>query len=314
MQQAVGPWTPMRALVVALIGLGAGIFTYPSAADWFSQANYAVDISGYAEAVEHTPSEEVQRMLDAAHEYNANLPNGPLRDPYALGADGKALPLGEGREIYERLLAEGPKRVMARVQIPKIHVDMPVYHDTDAATLDAGVGHLYGSALPVGGVGTHSVLTAHTGLVSSKMFTDLTRLVVGDRFTIQVLSETLSYEVDQIDTVLPTELESLRQVHGEDYVTLVTCTPVGINTHRLLVRGTRVPNDELTGFVQPGIPGPGFPWWVLPVPGALVAGVVLTRPSRRSPNTPPGRRPRSSAPAASASRQRLRSPGPRPTP
>ena len=217
-------------------------------------------------------------MLDVAHGYNANLPNGPLRDPFAVGPDGKPIEIGEGRQSYQDALNPQGDGIMATISIPKIDVSLPIYHGTSEHSLDNGVGHLYGSGLPVGGEGVHSVLTAHSGLVGSKLFSDVHTLELGDTFTISVAGEILTYKIDDIRTVLPDELQALRQVAGKDYVTLVTCTPIGINTHRLLVRGVRIPTPDGAADEIASNNAIRFPWWGLPTPAAALLLAFGTRP------------------------------------
>ena len=168
-----------------------------------------------------------------AEEYNENLAGDPVHDPFVPGS-GYALP----DNYLDVLNIDG---VMGRITIPKIGVDLPIYHGTDAETLEKGVGHIESTSLPIGGEYRHAVLTGHRGLPSSELFTRLDELEPGDQFYLHVLDATLAYQVDQILTVEPQELETLVAEPGQDYVTLVTCTPYGINTHRMLVRGTRVP-------------------------------------------------------------------------
>jgi len=168
----------------------------------------------------------------AAEEYNQSLTGQPVHDPFIPGA-GMAL-----QDNYFQLLnADG---VMGHLDVPAIGVRLPIYHGTSEAVLAKGIGHLEGSTLPIGGAARHSVLTGHTGLSHAKMLTDLKQLTTGDRFYIHVLGEVLAYEVDQIKVVEPEQTDDLRRFAGEDYVTLLTCTPYGVNSHRLLVRGERV--------------------------------------------------------------------------
>lgn len=177
---------------------------------------------------------EVDRMLSEAREYNRRKP---------MGTGARELTDKEIRE-YENILDPLETGVMGYIEISKINMMLPIYHGTEENVLQVAVGHLEWSSLPVGGESTHCVLSGHTGLPGAKLFTDIDELQKGDTFTINVLSETLTYEVDQIKTVLPEETEDLRVFKGKDYCTLVTCTPYGVNTHRLLVRGHRVPNSE----------------------------------------------------------------------
>ena len=166
---------------------------------------------------------------------------------------------------------------MARLIFPKIKADLPIFHGTDSDTLQRGLGHLFGSDLPVGGKGTHSVITGHTGLANSTMFDHLNKAEKGDAFYVQVSGEKLKYVVDQIKVVLPTETENLRPEQGKDYITLITCTPYGINTHRLLVRGHQVPLDPADHEVFDKNHGAGWQWWmyVLVAAAALVLTLLL---------------------------------------
>ncbi|WP_372457104.1 class C sortase [Microbacterium allomyrinae] len=176
--------------------------------------------------------------------------------------------------------------LMARIKIPSIGVDLPISHGTSDATLAKGVGHLEGTALPVGGASTHSVLTGHRGLADAELFTNLDRVVVGDTFTIETFGEVLTYEVTETQVVSPDQTETLYPQRGVDLVTLVTCTPLGINTHRILVTGERIlptPVRDLDAAGQrPDIPG--FPWWALGASGAVVvAGAYVWFSARRAP-------------------------------
>ena len=152
--------------------------------------------------------------------------------------------LMEAAESYGELLNLGGDGIMGYVEIPKIHVRLPIYHGTNNSTLELGIGHLLGSSLPIGGENTHTVLTAHSGMASQKMFSDLPQLQIGDVYYLDVLGERLAYQVDQINTVLPHDTTFLGIENGQDQCTLVTCTPFGVNTHRLLVRGSRIPYEE----------------------------------------------------------------------
>jgi LPXTG-site transpeptidase (sortase) family protein len=197
-------------------------------------------------------------------------------------------------------MLDGLDGVMGVMTIPSIGVNLPIYHTTGLDVLEHGVGHLPGSALPVGGPGTHAVLTAHSGVIGDRLFTDLPKVRLGDLFYLRVLGETLTYEVDDIQTVLPTDLAALGQVPGADYVTLVTCTPLGINSHRLLVRGTRVPtpvDGTAEAAVTAAVAAPGAPWWPYPAPGAALLLVLVTRP-RRAAARGPAHPPRQEHPAA----------------
>lgn len=269
----------------------AGIATllYPSTATWFSDKFHVADVAAYTREVDALPDSDRLEMIEDAQAYNDHLPNGPLRDPYVLNEQGGADSVETGREAYNEQLNLGPGEAMARVRIPKLGVDIPIYHGTDEATLEKGIGHLYGSGLPVGGDGTHSVLTGHSGLPNSTLFTHLEQLKDGDIFYIDVMGETLAYQVDQIITVEPDSGDELRQVPGKDYVTLLTCTPIGINTHRLLVRGERIELEdvpEADAQLAATAKDAGFPWWALGLAGGGSSPLCL----HRCPSPPaPGR-------------------------
>lgn len=267
-------------LIVAVTTLGLGLMMYPSAASWFYQRAQAQTVSGYVDQVAALPPQVRTDLLSPAQVYNDSLPPGPFRDPYTMTEYGDPAATAEANAHYASLLMIDGTDVMARLKIPAIRVDLPIFHGVDAATLERGVGHLPQSSLPVGGPGTHAVLVAHTGVENATLFTDLDRLVVGDRFTIDVIGETLYYQVDSILTVEPDDLDALQIIPGMDYVTLVTCTPKWVNTHRLLVRGVRVPAPDATApgeYALATNPSPGVPWWAIVIVGGLVAALVTTR-------------------------------------
>lgn len=278
------PWGWSQTIIVLIATIGIGVLVYPSAASWFSAWSHDTDVDGYVSSVEQIPEHEITELLDQAQAYNQNLPTGPLRDPYALGADGQQTAIGDGTEAYFDTLAADGTAAMARVRIPSIHVDLPIFHGTAEDVLARGVGHLYGSSLPVGGPGTHAVLTGHNGFVQATLFDDIDELVEGDLIIVTTLGEDLYYEVDSTETVLPDDTESLRQVPGRDYLTLVTCTPTGVNTHRLLVRAERVdaPADDATVTTIADSTDPaGFPWWALLVIGVPALTAIVVMPRRR---------------------------------
>ena len=219
-----------RWLLAAACGIAAlGLMLYPLVGELLS-GKYHSDIETvYTAAIENTDDTELTAQREAAQQYNAMLSGAAITEGGA-----SAPPLA-----YAQQLTVGG--VMAYVDIPKINVYLPVQHGTGAETLEKSVGHVVGTSLPVGGSSTHAVLSAHSGLASSKLFSDIDQLATGDTFYIHVLGEVLAYKVDAIHTVLPTDTRLLQIEEGEDYVTLVTCTPFGVNTHRLLVRGHRVP-------------------------------------------------------------------------
>ena len=219
-----------RWLLAAACGVVAlGLLLYPLVGELLSEKYHSSVETTYTAAIEDTDNAELTAQRQAAQQYNAMLANATISEGGA-----SAPPLA----YAEQLTVGG---VMAYVDIPKINVYLPVQHGTGAETLEKSVGHVVGTSLPVGGENTHAVLSAHSGMASSKLFSDIDQLEKGDVFYIHVLGEVLAYEVDSINTVLPTDTSLLQIEAGKDLVTLVTCTPFGINTHRLLVRGNRVP-------------------------------------------------------------------------
>ena len=225
----------VSTLVLLLIFLvGLSLLLYPTVSDYWNSLHQSRAIASYAEQVATLDNDTYDQLLEQARAYNATLPG--KTDRFRLSDEELA--------EYNATLNVPGTNVIGYIQIDKINVYLPIYHGTDEATLQVGVGHLEGSSLPVGGPGTHAVLSGHRGLPSAKLFTDLDQMEVGDTFVLYVLDETLTYQVDQIRIVLPTEMSDLAIEEGQDYCTLVTCTPYGINTHRLLVRGHRVANAE----------------------------------------------------------------------
>ena len=219
-----------RWLLAAACGVVAlGLLLYPLVGELLSEKYHSDVETTYTAAIEGTDDTELTAQREAAEQYNAMLANATISEGGA-----SAPPLA----YAEQLTVGG---VMAYVDIPKINVYLPVQHGTGAETLEKSVGHVVGTSLPVGGSSTHAVLSAHSGMASSKLFSDIDQLTEGDIFYVHVLGDTLAYEVDAINTVLPTDTSLLQIEDGKDYVTLVTCTPFGVNTHRLLVRGHRVP-------------------------------------------------------------------------
>lgn len=232
--------TAVRCLLILLLLLtGACIFLYPAVSSCIAERYQMTAVADYGSAVDTMTEPEYAEQWRLAREYNETLMGEPVHDPFLMGS-GMALP----QNYLETLNVNG---VMGTVRIPRISVDLPIYHGTDAETLEKGVGHIRQTALPIGGSGVHSVLTGHSGLPGAKLFDDLSELETGDLFFIHVLGEVHAYQVDAIQVVLPGEVEALNPVAGRDLITLITCTPYGINTHRLLVRGTRVeyqPQEE----------------------------------------------------------------------
>ena len=223
---------PIAAALTLFLG-GAAVFCYPAISNYLNQKNQTRVVQHYEQTVTAQDDALLAEEWAKAEEYNENLAGDPVHDPFVPGS-GYALP----DNYLDVLNIDG---VMGRITIPKIGVDLPIYHGTDAETLEKGVGHIESTSLPIGGEYRHAVLTGHRGLPSAELFTRLDELEPGDQFYLHVLDATLAYQVDQILTVEPQELETLVAEPGQDYVTLVTCTPYGVNTHRLLVRGTRIP-------------------------------------------------------------------------
>ena len=218
-------------LFILLIITGLGIFFYPYVSNWLIEKNASYIIETYDQAVEASGNQEIEKEWKKAKEYNDSLEGTVLKDPFIEGS-GMAL-----QDNYkEVLIIDG---IMGYVEIPAIDVKLSIFHGTSDATLQKGIGHLEGSSLPIGGSGTHAILTGHTGLSKAKFFTDLVELKEGDRFYLRILDKTLAYLVDQIKVVEPENTKDLQSISGKDYVTLLTCTPYGVNSHRLLVRGVR---------------------------------------------------------------------------
>ncbi len=218
-------------LVLVMIA-GLGLLLYPTFSDWWNSFHQSRAIASYVRTAASMDEEEYERMLQEAEAYNAALLSKPNR--FVLTE--------EEEKEYASLLDVTGTGIMGYVEIPSINVSLPIYHGIEESVLQVAIGHITGSSLPVGGAGTHCAISGHRGLPSAKLFTDIDQLDKGDTFLLQVLGRTLTYEVDQIRTVLPQEMNDLKIDPEEDYCTLITCTPYGINTHRLLVRGRRIPN------------------------------------------------------------------------
>ena len=272
----------LSTIILILIFLvGLSVMLYPSVSDAVNRKHQSRAVVGYAEEVEQLSDADYQTYFDAADAYNRQLnttPNAFYKPDLVSG--------------YAQTLDISGTGIMGYITIPKISVELPIYHGTDEGVLQVAAGHLEGSSLPVGGAGTHAVISAHRGLPSAKLFTNLDELEVGDRFTITVLNRVLTYEVDQISIVLPTEIDQLLPTEGMDYVTLMTCTPYGINTHRLLVRGKRVETTESQKHIrvaadafriEPIIVAPilAIPMLLAALVGVLVAPHLRKRSKRR---------------------------------
>ena len=219
-------------ILVFLVGLS--LLLYPSVSDYWNSFHQSRAIATYAEQVANIDNDIYAQLWEDARAYNQTL----------VGKQNRFQISEEERETYESLLNVGGNGIIGYIEIAKIGCSLPIYHGTDEGVLQIAVGHIEGTSLPTGGESTHCVVSGHRGLPSARLFTDLDKLIPGDTFVLRVLDETLTYEVDQILIVEPQELDALAIEEGKDYCTLVTCTPYGINTHRLLVRGHRVANAE----------------------------------------------------------------------
>ena len=222
------------ALAVLLLIAATGLTIYPLVSNYVNDKYQSIVRTEYVEEVKKSDTAKLAEAKAAAQAYNDNL--SPLR--YHREA------VQTASENYENLLNLNGSGIMGYVEIPKLGINLPIYHGTGETALDKGVGHLLGSSLPVGGTGCHSILTGHSGVAGNKLFSDIDQLSEGDVFYLRVLDETLAYEVEAVNIVLPYETELLAPIRGRDLCTLVTCYPYGVNTHRLLVRGKRIPYEE----------------------------------------------------------------------
>ena len=279
------PWVILTSVFVFLAGVG--IFLYPTVSNWMAEHNQSEIIHSYQDKVSEFSGQQLAEEWEKAVVYNENLTGEPVHDPFVMGS-GYVIP-----ENYEETLNLNGDGVMCYLEIPKIGVNLPVYHGASEEVLEKGAGHLEATTLPIGGQGRHSVISAHRGLPSAELFTRLDEMEVGDVFYIHVLDQTLAYEVDQIETILPEELEKLAAEDGKDLVTLLTCTPYAVNTHRLLVRGSRIeyvqPDEET---MQDSVEKPLFEgvdvWYYylgiaigLVVLGVGITAIVIVRKRRK---------------------------------
>ena len=232
--------TDKITLIVSIlfILIGTIIFLYPTISNYLAEKNQVEIIREYEEMVVQINENQINQEMQKAQTYNENLSGEPVHDPFVEGS-GYALP-----ENYTEVLNLAKDGVMAYIEIPKISVYLPIYHGTSNEVLEKGVGHIQSTSIPIGGISTHSVLTGHTGLPSAELFTRLDELVVGDIFYIHVLNEVLTYKIYETKVILPDEIDELQITSGKDLITLVTCTPYGINTHRLLVKAERTEYEE----------------------------------------------------------------------
>lgn len=245
-------------ILVLIFFVGLSLLLYPTISDYWNSFHQSRAIASYVDAVDNTDEQKLDEMRKAAQAYNEKLLSKQNR--YEMSDQDKA--------EYESLLDVSGTGVMGYVEIPSIKVSLPIYHGTDNTILQIGVGHIEGSSLPVGGPSTHCAISGHRGLTSSKLFTDIDQMAEGDIFKLYILGETMTYEVDQIRIVLPDELNDLKIEEGQDYCTLITCTPYGVNSHRLLIRGHRIANDAQGLVVEDAKQ-------IQPLHEAIILGVVF---------------------------------------
>ena len=273
-------WRPTVIHIASalLVWIGLLVFSYPEVAAWISQYNQSRIVADYSEAIDDSKPGRLEQLA-AADEYNSALSAGAVLEAGANIAVGNGT-LAEGITSYYQQLSAFPGAPMARLKIPSIDLDLPVYHGTSDETLLRGLGHLEGTSLPVGGLGTKSVITGHRGLASATMFTNLDGVKVGDKFVVEVFQEVLTYRVVESRVVEPDETAALLPEPGRDLFTLVTCTPLGINTHRILVTGERVTPTPQVDVESAGADPtlPHFPWWAVTVSaGTLLVAMYLWR-------------------------------------
>lgn len=255
-----------------MLAAGLSLLLYPAVSDWWNQRHQSRVVQTYQENVDKMDQEEIEKTWEKAKKYNKEMTQTNI---YGLN---KA-----EEKKYNSLLNIGGDGVMGFIDIPSIKCHLPIYHGTSDVVLQTAIGHIPGTSLPVGGKSSHCVVSGHRGLPSARLFTDIDKLKEGDVFTLTVLDKTLMYQVDQIRTVLPEDLSNLQITEGEDYVTLVTCTPYGINTHRLLVRGRRIADNSRLNIpaeaekVDERIVAP-----LMAIPILLIIYIILRIRSRRN--------------------------------
>lgn len=265
------------ATLVMIVGLG--VIAYPTLANWWNNMHQSQALDDYLHAVDDTDEATIEQMLAEAEAYNERL-----------FANSNRFTMSDAEESeYRSLLDINGSGIIGYIEIPAIHIRYPIYHSTDESVLQVAIGHFEGTSLPVGGSNTHAVLSGHRGLPSAILFSDLDKLQNGDRFTITVLNRTLVYEIDQIRIVEPEDITDLQFVPGKDYLTLITCTPYAVNSHRLLVRGVRTADDatesltpdatRLSGYVV--LVGVALPLLV----AYLLTSVFIDKRKRRAPNS-----------------------------
>lgn len=265
-----------RVVIAGLALLGVLLMLYPASASWISAVQERDALSSHAQALDAFTPEQLDAELRAAEAYNRTEVTGLIVDPFSNTESQDDAIIDEAAQRYLEELTLDPNGVMSRVMIPSIGADLPIRHGTTDEVLRTGAGHLYGSSLPVGGESTHTVITAHAGLPEAELFTRLNLVEEGDTFQLETYGRLLTYQVTRIDTVEPTEIADLQVVDGKDLATLVTCTPIGVNSHRLIVQAERIPTppagDEGGESDALGFPLPWAPALVLL---AVIAWCVL---------------------------------------
>ena len=267
--------TTIILLLVLIAGLS--LLLYPTVANWWNNMTQSRAVASYVEAVAQIDEEQYARLWNEAQEYNQSLSS----------RDGSLQLTAEQKAAYSHILDVGGLGIMGYIEVPSIGVVLPIYHGTDESVLQVAIGHLEWTSLPIGGESTHCVVSGHRGLPSARLFTDLDAVVEGDVFVLRVLDEVITYEVDRIQIVLPHETQPLQIVEGEDYCTLVTCTPYGVNSHRLLVRGHRVENQEAAITVRATADATQIkpiivaPLLAIPMLLALLIGMLIPKSRKR---------------------------------
>ena len=265
----------MKKVVKILRGIGYlmafSLILYPVVSNYINQMNSTTIATDYEQEVSRLSEDQENAMIEQAQEYNESLIGiGSIADPFSESNENQT----EDDE-YNKLLKTDDTGMMGYIDIPKIDIVLPVYHGISEKVLQSGVGHLPNTSLPVGGESSHAVLSGHRGLANAKIFTDLNKMEIGDVFYIKVLHHTFAYQVDQILTVLPSDTDALQIEKGKDYVTLVTCTPYAVNTHRLLVRGTRIPYEEAKKVDEEVGLHRTIPFYMIILIGGIAAVVII---------------------------------------
>ncbi len=272
----------LSTILLALVFLvGLSLVLYPTVSNWWNESRSSKIISNYSDMVAELDDDQYEKMWADAISYNQSRVGAP--NPYLLSPEQKTL--------YHQVLNLDGNGVMGYIEIPSLSVSLPIYHTVSEEVLQVAAGHVEWSDLPIGGEGTHSVLSGHRGLPSARLFTDLDDLKVGDTFMLRILDGLLTYEVDQILIVDPQNVEDLRQVPGQDLCTLVTCTPYGVNSHRLLVRGHRIentPEAQIIRVTANAVPvDPLIVAVIVGIPMMMIALVILVLLSGRKKKRPP---------------------------